>query len=404
MHKFIFIFIMSCNFTAQAVEHEVQGLLDLRYSLTNSISSYLEGGYGKFRYNDGSQVSLAQGTLSYKMDWENTLSLQVIANAYSNEVKGGLGITEAYAQYKSLPFENGYRIKVKAGLMYPQASMTNILTGWSSPYTLSYSTINSWIAEELRHQGIELSLTRLGKFSNSAHDFEVNFSAFQANDPAGAMMAWHGWVMTSRQTLADEKLALPNSHIGFVPDESNVYLELDDRIGYQLNTKWTWREHGKVEVGYYDNNGDPRVVENVQWAWRTKFYHVGIKWQFADNIALISQYLNGDTLMQTSSGNKNLVFNDYESIFVMMSKKLNQHRISARIETFSVTDNDELSFDDNNEDGDAVTLNYNYRVNEHTYVSTEYNWINSSRPSRAVNNEAEKLIERQLQLSLRYYF
>ena len=388
----------------QAVEQQVHGLVDVRYTLTDGIDSYLNGDYGKFRYDDGEQLSLAQGAASYRLSWENNFSALVVANAYVDGVKDNAGITEAYLQYKSLPSAAGYRLKVRGGLMYPKVSMTNLLTGWASPYTLTYSAINTWLGEELRHQGLDFSVTRLGRFSASDHDFELGLALFQANDPAGAVLSWHGWTISSRQTLRQENLALPNSHIGFVPDNSNVFSELDHRTGYHVNTQWTWHNHGKVLLGYYDNRADPRVVKDVQWAWETRFYHLGVKWQLAEELELIAQYVDGDTLMTVPSGGRALVNNDYDSAFIMLSKKLNQHRWSARIENFSVTDNDQISFDNNEEDGEAVTLNYTYRWNKYWFLHSEYSWVDSERPSRTGLDHPERLIERQWQFGGRYFF
>jgi len=389
---------------ASAIEHHVHGLADVRYTVTDGIDSYLKGDYGKYRYDNGDNVSLAQGALSYRLSGESNFSALVIANGNADGVKDNVGITEAYFQYKGLPMKGGYRWKMRGGLLYPRVSMTNVLTGWASPYTLMYSAINSWLAEELRHKSVEFSMTKLGKFSGSEYDFEVSAAIFKENDPAAAVLSWHGWTMTSRQSTRQESLAFPNSDIGFVPENSDVFLELDDRTGYHLSSQWTWHDHGKVLFGYYNNRGDPTVVKNVQWAWKTRFYHLGVKWQLVDGLVLIAQYLNGDTLMQSSSGKTDLVNNDYDSAFLLLSKKWGHHRITGRIENFSVTDNDMFTFDDNNEDGHAVTLNHTYQFNKNILIHAEYNWLDSDRPSRTRRNHSERLIERQIQLGARYFF
>jgi len=387
-----------------ATEHKLSGLVDFRITYTSEIDSYLDGDYGKFRFNDGHKLSLAQANLTYQANWENNISLHVITNGYLDGLKNGAGFSEYYLQYKGLPSEQGYRFKIRGGLMYPKVSMTNMLNGWSSPYTLSYSTINAWLAEELRNEGVDLTITRLGRLTNSNHDFELHASAFQGNDPAGAVLSWHGWTLSSRQTLRQENLTLPNSHIGFVPDESDTFLELDHRIGFQVTGQWIWHDHGKILLGYYDNQADPKVVKNVQWAWRTRFYHLGVKWQLTEGLDLIAQYLDGDTLMQSSSGARDLVNNDYDSAFIMLSQQIKRHRLTGRIESFSVTDNDSFSFDNNNEDGEAITLNYSYRYSKSVFLHSEYNWLDSTRPSRIIKGHPVDLVEQQFQLGVRYYF
>jgi hypothetical protein len=395
--------LLLCTPFAEAVEQDVHGLIDVRLAMTDGIDSYLAGDYGKFRYDDGNRLALGQGALSYKLSLNDEFSFLAVGNAYAEDGDYSGGLTEAYFSYRGLPSESGYRTKARAGLMYPKVSMTNVLNGWASPYTLTYSAINAWLGEELRHEGVEFSVTRLGRFSGDDGDLEIAVAVFRANDPAGAVLSWHGWTASDRQTLRHEDLALPNSHIGFVPDASEAFLELDDRLGYHVNFQWTLHGRGKLLAGYYDNRGDPRVVEDLQWAWRTRFYHIGVKWRLTDDYELIAQALLGDTLMQNRSGTTDLVNNDYDSAFVMLSKKSGSHRISGRLETFAVTDNDAIAVDNNEEDGKSVTLNYTYRFEKNWFAHTEFNWVDSDRPSRTGLDHPQRLIERQLLLGLRYF-
>ena len=47
---------------------------------------------------------------------------------------------------------------MKAGAFFPTISLENDDIGWTSPYTLSASAINTWIGEELRTIGTEGTL------------------------------------------------------------------------------------------------------------------------------------------------------------------------------------------------------------------------------------------------------
>jgi hypothetical protein len=125
-----------------------------------------------------------------------------------------------------------------------------------------------------------------GKFHDSAHDFELSVAAMRYNDPAGAMLAWRGWVVSSRQSFAGEELSLPDLDTGYSPYESKPFTELDHRTGYHVTTQWDWHDHGRVLAGYYDNRADPRVVDDLQWAWTTRFAHIGIKWQLPYDIEM----------------------------------------------------------------------------------------------------------------------
>ncbi|QFU22211.1 hypothetical protein FM038_008620 [Shewanella eurypsychrophilus] len=392
-----------------AAEHKLAGIIDVRASYTNGITSYVDGGLGKFRFNPDGQVSLAQAGVSYTVDWDNPLSAHVVANAYWDGVEDNIGITEAYLKYKGLPWDNGLRLGGKLGIIYPEISMENIATAWSSPYTLTYSGINSWLGEEVRHIGAQISVDYLGKFHDSRHDFTLSGEFFKNNDTTGAMLAWHGWTSSSRQTLWQETLplsdlpSLDGGELGSQAKESDPFLELDDRIGYHVKTQWRMQGLGRLEVGYYDNDADTRVVIEGQYAWLTQFVHIGTKWRLPYNIELIAQYMKGDTLMKSPDG-RNIVDNGYDSAFILLSHRWQKHRLSARFEDFSVTDNDLTFDDDNSEEGQAMTVSYSYQLKKGWFVQAEYNRIDSLRPARAEQGFPEDLVEQQWQLASRYYF
>ncbi|ACA87217.1 hypothetical protein [Shewanella woodyi] len=401
--------LMLVSSNLMAAEHQVSGVVDIRVSHTDSITSYVDGGLGKFRFNPNGQLSLVQAGLSYHLDWENPFSAHVVANAYWDGVRDNIGFTEAYFKYKGLPWDNGLRLSGRFGLLYPSISLENIATAWSSPYTLTYSGINSWIGEEVRHVGGQLSIEQLGKFSGSPHDFKLTAEMFQSNDTTGAMLSWHGWTNSSRQTLLQEKLPLselPSLNAGSLTEQaraSDPFLELDNNIGYHLKTQWRMQGQGRVELGYYDNDGDTRVVKEGQYTWLTRFTHLGAKWRLPYRIELITQYLKGDTLMRAPSG-INIVDNDYDSGFILLSRKWQKHRLSLRFEEFSVTDNDLTPDDDNSEHGNAATLSYGYQWHKGWFLQAEYNRIDSTRPARTAQGYDKRLIEQQWQLASRYYF
>ena len=56
------------------------------------------------------------------------------------------------------------------------------MQGWRSPYTLSFSAINTWVGEELRTIGAEYSLDWLGRSHGHDFDFTLNAAAYGWND------------------------------------------------------------------------------------------------------------------------------------------------------------------------------------------------------------------------------
>lgn len=402
-----------------ATEYKLQGIVDIRASSTNSLpESYLSAGQGKFAQSNGQQLSLAQGGAEMSVSWESGISAHGIINAYINDEthnNRALGFTETYLKYRSLPNSAGYRLQIKTGIFYPEISLENTTYAWASKDTLNSSMINTWIGEEIRVLGAEFKTIRLGRINNNNFDLSLSSTLFINNDPAGALLAWHGWTMSSRQTLWTEKNALPwfparatGNGLATQAPESDPFLELDDNLGYHLRAAWKLHNKGKIAVGYYDNNATSFVVENGQYGWHTRFYHLGLQWRLANNLYLTSQYLTGSTLMKNDQ-QQDVVNNDYQSVFVALtyrwSKLLNnKHKSTLRLEHFSVTDNDDTEGDDNNEDGQALTINHTYRLAKQWFLSSEFSLIDSYRPARAYENQDIDLIETQLQLAARYFF
>jgi len=389
---------------AQGTEHRVGGLVDVRASISDTLPSYLQGNFGKFTQDNGGNLALSQAALVYNGTFDSGFGVHVTGNAYVQNGDSSAGLSEAYLLYKTLPSARGLRLDARAGWMYPHVSLENVQTAWSSPYTLDFSTINSWLAEEVRHKGLELSVTRLGRFSESSQDLALGLALYEGNDPTGAMLAWHGWVLSNRQSLLHETLPLPDLAPSFVPAASDAFNEIDHRIGYHAFVENEWHEKGKVLIGYYDNNADAKLVKDNQWAWATRFAHAGVKWLLADNLELVGQYLTGDTLMVSPRNGRDLVFNDFHSAFVLLSKSRGRHRWSGRVEEFAVIDRDTMPTDLNQEYGKAATLSYRYRMGTHWFTQGEYSWIQSTRAARRVAGYAEKLREEQLQVSVQYIF
>ncbi|MCL1079185.1 hypothetical protein D5R81_14295 [Parashewanella spongiae] len=404
------LILLAMSTNANALEHELKGIIDLRLTSVDGVDSYFNGGLGKFRFNNDERLSVAQLGLTYQVDWDDFWSMKTVVNGYLDGVVDNVGITELFVNYKGLPFDSGYRIDGRVGLMYPDITLENLATAWASPYTLSYSNINSWLAEEVRHLGTKLSVTRLGKYHQSKHDFNLTSEFFVNNDTTGAMLAWHGWTIGSQQTLWQNTIKTPSTpaldsggSLEGQAKRSDPFLELDNRIGTHFSAEWNWNGNGKVKAGYYDNNADTRIVKHGQYTWGTRFSHVGIKWRLPLRIELLSQMISGDTLMEAPTG-EDAVNIKYSSFNVLLSRRWNTHRFSVRFEDFSVSDRDLTPEDNNNETGNSYTVSYRYQINKGWFIHTEFNFIDSNRPAHEYINAEQNLIERQWQLSSRYFF
>jgi hypothetical protein len=395
---------------ASAVESSFHGIIDIRATSTNSVKSYTNGGWGKFALDDGQALSLSQAGGVFALSWDNGLSTHLVANAYKNNDGFSIGVTEAYIKYNGLPNENGYRWQSKLGIFYPKISLENNAYAWASKNTLNSSSLNTWIGEEVRVLGNEITLTRLGKITKAPFDLSFNLSTFVNNDPSGSLLSWHGWTLSNRQTLWTEKNQLPNFKARMQgydlygqASSSDPFLELDDRVGAHIRAEIKFHRKGAISAGYYNNNGKPYIVEDGQYAWRTRFSHVDLTWLLPKGIVLTSQFLSGDTLMQSPS-KRDVVNNTYKNGYIALTKRFNLHRLTSRIEKFSVNDDDLTLGDNNTEKGKAFTVNYSYRISKPWFLSAEYSWIDSHRPARNYTGQPVDLIEKQFTLAARYFY
>ncbi|MBN3561341.1 hypothetical protein [Aliamphritea spongicola] len=408
----VFAAIVSAGAVTQvsALESKLNGVIDYRLAHSDTSDSYRQGGVGKFGTDNGGQAYLGQAGLQWVLEWDSGLSFHTVANGYYDGEDNGLGITESFFRYRGIPNESGHRLQSKVGLFYPAISLENKAFAWAAKNTLNSSTLNTWIGEEIRLLGAELTWTRLGKLNDAGYDLSFTASGFFNNDPTGALLAWHGWTSSSRQTLWGEKRKIPplearQSGFKLEPQaaESDPFLELDDRPGYHLQTQVRWSRQGEINAGYYNNNARTDIVEHGQYTWLTRFYYVGARWLLDKKLELTAQYMTGDTLMNDVYG-RPVVDNDYRSAFLMLSKRVGKHRFTGRIEEFSVTDKDQTAGDNNDEYGTAATLNYTYRYSKPLFLSVEHTWINSDRPGRVYAGEPADREERQLLLAVRYFF
>ncbi|PAJ76170.1 hypothetical protein CJF42_01445 [Pseudoalteromonas sp. NBT06-2] len=409
MIKFIVISFLLISSDIYSAEQSFKGLVDTRVvSVEYDTQSYLSGNYGKFNFDSDTPFTLAQLGLQYTMKWENNLSFHAVGNIYIDGRNNGIGLTEAFLSYRNLPNQNGWRIKSKIGVFYPKISFENIATAWSTPYTLTSSSLNNWVGEELRHSGFQLTLDKLGKFNKSQHNFSFDISLFQNNDTAGAMLSWHGWTLGNRQTLLNEKLvvqpfAARSTTLATQASYSDPFIELDNRWGTHLTTNWQYDNYLTISGGIYNNNADASIVKSGQYTWDTNFKHVGIKYNINQKIQLISQYMTGNTFMQSPYGDK-VVENDFNSGFIMLRFQQNKHQYAIRVEEFEVKDFDSTVGDNNNEYGKGITLSYRYKLNKRSFIHSEFNWLNSSRPARWYLKQDVNLTEQQFQLAFRHYF
>jgi hypothetical protein len=376
--------------------------IDMRAVSSDGQQSRLNGGLGKLRF-DSKHDSLRVGTLrlGYRTDLASTLQFTVEAISYADHDVNPLDLTEIYAEWRPLP-SSAWRSRLKVGAFYPQISLENRMKGWRSPYTLTFSAINSWVGEELRTIGAEYSLDWLG-FANG-HDFDISSSGalFGWNDPAGTVLASRGWGLTDRQSTLFGRF----DHQGApLPERTLFYHDLDRRAGYYLTSSIRYRGLVELRALHYDNRANYTDISAAigDSAWRTYFESVGARWTPTDQLTLIAQRLRGRTLVGMDLPNNAW---DFHSEFLLASWQQENWRVSARFDRFRSQQTSSNFYDQVGiylgDSGRALTVAIQRNFGAHWNAVVEGVEVKSDVAQRAFLGIPTTAKERQWQIALRY--
>jgi hypothetical protein len=372
--------------------------LDVRAADSDGRRSWLDGGLGKL-VPDGEAGALQLGRVrgAIHQPLGEVFALQLDASWWGAEDADLFGLTEAYLEYRPYP-RAGLRARVRAGAFYPPTSVENRAAGWETPYTLSSSALNTWIAEEIRAVGLEGEIEWLGTRLGHAFDASLTASVFGWNDPAGVLIAAHGFALNDHQTPLFSRIGLQGSAV--VPARE-VFHELDHRPGYYVAGKVRYFDRATLNVLHYDNRADPSVYSASldDFAWDTRFDTAGLRLESARGWTGIVEWLGGQTIIEP--GGPPIVW-DFEAWSVLVSRSFRAHRLSLRRDAFNV-DRWPAS-DPGTEDGDAWTLAYSYERGERWRFMLEGLRISSTVSARPVLLSQPPFVrETKLELSVRYH-
>ena len=380
--------------------------LDVSYLNADGYPPWTEGGAGKLRY-DGNSLELSRGFADLRYNLTDTLDAKVAAELYTDDIGSLVNLTEAFLEWRPLG-DSGNRYRFRLGAFYPRVSLENTGPGWSSPYTISSSALNTWVAEELRTVGLEAAITRRPEALGGAHSFSLYGAVYYYNDPAGALLSWKGWSIHDRQTRVGDDLPLPplpqiqpgmyfQRQDPFVP----IFREIDNKPGFYVGGEWRYGKKAMLRLMHYDNRGDPTKFEDGQYAWGTDFDLVGLQLALPGDIGLIYQYMGGLTVMGPVFNGVHVVDADYTSDFLLLTRAFGPHRVTARYDRFEVAENDQVPLDNNSEDGHGWTLAYMYQVNQHVSLAAEWLSIETYREAWEYYGLEKHNTETQLQLAMR---
>ena len=381
---------------AAAADFSFEGYADFRLVAPAAETNWLDGGLGKLRFGAGGHdpdlqftEAVAQGVIALNDDWH-----VVAVGRFDPREQGYVDALEAYVAYRP-NFEN-WSGSLKAGAFFPPFSLENTDLGWTSPYTLTPSAIDSWIGDELRTVGAEARVER----HTAIGAFALTASAFCCNDPAGILIAERGWTLDDRPTGLFEEAREPDATLRYLgepqPASVPLFQEIDNRIGWYAGASWSQAGIGKAELYRYDNEANAAAFSEDYHAWHTRFWSAG--WEsHVGPFSILAQGLSGDTTIVLLPGSTDET--RFRSAYLLLSYDIGDWRLAARADTFQTRAAQSFL----SETGDALTAALSWRPRDWLRVTAEIIDITSTRDERTLEQLDPKQSETQFQLSARFF-
>lgn len=368
---------------------EVDGYLAARGAQASGPRSWLDGGFG--RLGAGGDETKLSATAQAGITWTRGQWLEAHVSAYGNDDSGG-GLVEAYADLRRGDFQ------LRAGQFFLPTSRENKAALWTSPYSLTLSALNSWIAEEVRPVGVDLQWRHT---TGAGHVLSAAGTAFRGNDSMGALLAWRGWALHSRLSVYNEVLPLPpiptlETFFANQRDDGTKPFgtDLDGKTGFAARARWSLPERANVQLAHLANNGDRRLHRG-EYAWDTSFDVAGIEIGNPDRFIAAAEYMSGRTGMGLRSG-PGFVDAAFHAGYLLVSGRSGRNGFTARFDRFGTDEKDFSSAELNDESGRSWTFAWLFDVTASLRAGAEFVQVRGTRESRFDGRSAT--------LELRYGF
>jgi hypothetical protein len=354
-------------------QFHLDGILSLRGVAAGGGVSWLRGGFdplessGPESHND----FVPRESLQIGGDWRQSTHFDAHVHGVARDDGPGtlgshFGITEAYFDIRPLKGKKN-SLQLRTGMFFLPTSRENVGPLWSSPYTITYSALNTWIAQEVRPVGLDLSYRYA---ADSGRSMTVAGTAFRRNDTMGTLLAWRGWSLGDHLAVYREVLPLPPSSLrdSFPEQRADgtrpIQHDLDENFGWSLRGRWQLRDQAVMQFVRIDNRGtgefypDPSPTSG-QWAWRTRFYIVGGEWTPDPLTTVAVEYSWGTTSLYNEEPGAPFLNMGYYAGYVLASRRIGRNRVSARIDQFGTDDRaNSRIVTTSNEHGVGLTLSY----------------------------------------------
>lgn len=385
-------------------------LLDARLVLADGHTSWIDGGFGKTRFDgtaDG-DFKLRAVPVEAALIWQPRIGSAIHGNfsaAWQLDGDEDFDLMEGYLTFNP-PRSGNTGFALKAGMYWPEISLEHATGGaWSTVYTITPSAINAWVGEEVKVVGAEATLHQ----TIGSQDFLATVGAFGFNDTSGTLLSFRGWALHDAKSTLFGHFELPprNDFMNLAQeDRTRSILEIDDRVGFYGRAEWRPSSGFLANLFYYDNRGDPEVfTDRLQWGWRTRFWNLGVLANLGPETRLIAQGMTGTTLMGFIPPGETRYWVDtrFRSAFVLLTHNVARGAVSGRLEVFDTQERGSLMDPaEENEDGWAATLAGRWPLREDLTLFVEALHVESERNGRLRQGIAPKENQTVLQAALRF--
>ena len=383
---------------ARADDVSWQGFIDTRLIAPPDEVSWLKGGLGKLRYgSESGGVDMRFAEAIGEASWHVTSDLALAATLrIEPDQRSGVDALEAYARYRPQSMGD-WQWSIKAGAFFPPVSLENGDVGWTSPYTLTPSAMNSWVGDELRTIGAESDVTRRTEFGI----FTLLGALFMRNDSAGILIAERGWTLDDRPTGLFETIHEPNVSLALLrrdyPDRVPLFLEIDGRPGWYGGGAWEIPGWGRAQFLYYDNDAEPAAHTGDYSAWHTRFWSEGFRTNVGDATFLL-QNIAGSTTASFQPSSRWTT--EFWSAYALASYDFDDWRFVVRGDLFG-TGQSSAFWQPFGEHGRAVTASASWMPRDWLRLTAEFIALDAQRLEREAEGLSKEEVDDQFQLSVR---
>jgi hypothetical protein len=390
--------LLAAPFAARAQNVSVNGLLDLGLAMPSVDPSWLKGGFGKLDNGGGggrSPTVVGQAMADFRLQLDPSLSGFATFRVAPDQ-HAPLDILEAYARYQPISTPS-WLWSVKLGAFFPPISLENESVGWTSPWTLTPSAINTWVGDELRTIGGETNVE--WRYGTGA--LGLTGAVFGWNDPAGTALSDRGWVFDSRPIGLFGQLRRPDAFASQTPLREEPFKEIGGQPGWYAGASLRQDELGRLTALYYDNRADPAAFIGNDFGWRTKFASVGLETYIGD-VVLLGQAMAGQTEIDPVANFRAIT--DFQSAYLLAGYYFGEFRVAGRVDVFATQAHDNRGGSGPGEHGRALTLSGSWTPVRWLRLSTELLYVGSYNGNRAAAGIRTDASEVQGQLVARFFF